>query len=402
MEALSIVEARRLSLARAGLLKPAWTGMPSRAGKRGRAARGAALAIIGRFGYLQLDTVSVTGARSHAIVLLSRLDGLDPSLGEELLAPGEPLFEYWGHEASWIPLELYPAFNFRRQEMRLHPWWGDVIGEHPELVERIMQRIEDEGPLRSLDMEGKSGNGWWQLKAAKKVATALWSCGRLAIRERRSFQRSYDLTERVIPKELRESPMSLDASLRTLILRALAGHGWATTGTIAATWRLRNRRREITKALDDLVDAGEIVSCQVRGEDRSLSKGWLRPVDLELADRLRRIRPRRDCGVLLSPFDPVLWDRGRVARLFGFDQILEIFKPAPQRVYGYYCMPVLAGDRLVARVDLKCERKSGRLIVLSRHYETQPGSSSLVNDREATRTAVERYADSLGLSVVNT
>jgi uncharacterized protein YcaQ len=401
MEALSIVEARRLSLARAGLLKPAWTDMPSRAGKGVRAAREAALAIIGRFGYLQLDTVSVTGARSHVLVLLSRLDGFDPSLGEELLAPGEPLFEYWGHEASWMPLELYPAFEFRRQEMRLHPWWGDVIGAHPDLAERIMRRIEDEGPLRSLDMEGKSGNGWWQLKEAKKVATALWSCGRLAIRERRSFQRSYDLTERVIPQELRESSMSLEDSLRTLILRALAGHGWATTGTIAATWRLRNRRQEIAKALDELVAAGEVVPCQIDSGDRSPGKGWIRPVDLELADRLRRVRPRRDRGVLLSPFDPVLWDRSRVARLFGFDQVLEIFKPAAQRVYGYYCMPVLAGDRLVARVDLKCERKQCRLKVLSMHYETEPGPATLSNDREATRTAVERYADSLGLSVVD-
>jgi uncharacterized protein YcaQ len=400
MEALSAVEARRLALARAGLLKPAWTGMPSRAGKRGRAAREAALAIIDRFGYLQLDTVSVTGARSHVIVLLSRLDGFDPVLGEELLAPGEPLFEYWGHEASWLPLDLYPAFEFRRQEMRLHPWWGDVIGEHPELAERIMRRIEDEGPLRSLDMEGKSGNGWWQLKAAKKVATALWSSGRLAIRERRSFQRSYDLTERVIPKELRESPMSLEASFRTLILRALAGHGWATTGTIAATWRLRNRRQEIARALDELVADGEVLPCQVEGGDRAPSKGWLRPADLELADRLRRARPRRDRGILLSPFDPILWDRGRVARLFGFDQVLEIFKPASQRVYGYYCMPVLAGDRLVARVDLKCDRRSGSLNLLSSHYESEPGSASLSRDREATRTAVERYANSLGLSVV--
>jgi uncharacterized protein YcaQ len=193
--------------------------------------------------------------------------------------------------------------------------------------------------------------------------------------------------------------MSLDDSFRTLILRALSGHGWATTGTIAATWRLRNRRQEIAKALGELVEAGEIVPCQAEGEDRSRSKGWVRPADLELVDRLRRVRPRRDRGVLLSPFDPVLWDRNRVARLFGFDQVLEIFKPASQRVYGYYCMPVLAGDRLVARVDLKCDRQSGRLIVLSCHYEAGPGPATFGNDQEATRTAVERYAESLGLLV---
>ena len=122
MLSLSPLEARRLALARAGLLKPAWTGMPGQAAGRGKRARRAALAVVRRFGYLQLDTVSVAGARSHAIVVASRLEGSDPVLGEELLRPGEPLFEYWGHEASWIPIELYPAFEWRRREYQHHPW----------------------------------------------------------------------------------------------------------------------------------------------------------------------------------------------------------------------------------------------------------------------------------------
>ncbi len=116
METLSLKAARRLALARGGLLKPEWTGMPGRAAGRGARARQAARRVIERFGYLQLDTVSVAGARSHAIVLMSRIDGFDPTLGEELLQPGEPLFEYWGHEASWLPVELYAVFEFRRQE----------------------------------------------------------------------------------------------------------------------------------------------------------------------------------------------------------------------------------------------------------------------------------------------
>ncbi|MGB6369194.1 MAG: crosslink repair DNA glycosylase YcaQ family protein, partial [Thermoanaerobaculia bacterium] len=112
---LTVVEARRLALARAGLLKPEWTGMPRRASGRGQRARSASHAIIQRFGYLQLDTVAVAGARSHTLVLLSRRGGLDPRLPEELLRPGEPLFEYWGHEVSWLPLDLYPVFSFRRR-----------------------------------------------------------------------------------------------------------------------------------------------------------------------------------------------------------------------------------------------------------------------------------------------
>ncbi|MCP4653978.1 MAG: winged helix-turn-helix domain-containing protein [bacterium] len=406
METLSISEARRLALARAGLLKPAWSGLPARASGRGKRARGrgkraheAAHAIIRRFGYLQLDTVSVAGARSHAIVLHSRIEGLDASLAEELLAPGEPLFEYWGHEASWIPLELYSAFEFRRREFRTHPWWGDLIGANPELARDLLRRIRDRGPLRALDLEGAKGSpGWWNLGEAKKMATALWSSGELAIRERKNFQRSYDLTERVIPEHLRRHPVSRPEALRLLLLRALAGHGWASTGTLTATWRLRNLRQEIATALQELTEAGRVIPCAVVDPEGKPIRGWVRTEDLELAARLRRVRPRRDLGVLLSPFDPILWDRARVGRLFGFDQVLEIFKPAAQRRYGYYCMPVLAGERLVARLDLKAERKAGLLRVVScRLEETEGPAAAAAEDQEAVRTALDRYAMAVGL-----
>jgi uncharacterized protein YcaQ len=163
VETLSVRAARRLALARAGLLTPETTGLPRRARGRGPTAFAAAQAVVSRFGYLQLDTVSVAGARSHTIVLLSRLEGLDPGVGERLLFPGAPLFEYWGHEASWIPLELYPAFDFRRREFRSHPWWGDLLGEHPEVARDLLRRIRDTGPLRSAEMEGRGSKGWWDL-----------------------------------------------------------------------------------------------------------------------------------------------------------------------------------------------------------------------------------------------
>ena len=371
-ETLTVIEARRLALARAGLLKPEWTRLPRRAGGKGRRARSASHTIIRRFGYMQLDTVAVAGARSHAIVLLSRLAGLDPRLPEELLQPGEPLFEYWGHEVSWLPLELYPVFSFRRRQYRVHPWWGDVLGEHAKVAEEILTRIESEGPLRSVDLEGESSSVMWELKVAKKVVSALWSSGQLAVRERRNFQRTFDLTERVIPAGLMTKDVSTEEALKTLLLRALEGHGWAPTGTLTATWRLRNLKAEVDTALAELQEGGEIIPCVVdlEGGNRPRKfKGWIRPEDRDLADRLRRVRPRRDRGVLLSPFDPVLWDRARVKRLFDFDQVLEIFKPAAQRRYGYYCLPVLAGDRLVARCDLKADRKASVLRVLSLRLE---------------------------------
>jgi uncharacterized protein YcaQ len=372
--------------------------MPRRASGRGQRARAAAQRIIQRFGYLQLDTVSITGARSHSIVLHSRLEGFEPAFAEELLQPGEPLFEYWGHEASWIPIELFATFGFRREDFRHHPWWGDLIGEHPEVAENIRRRIRDEGPLRSLDLEGGGSRGWWDLKVAKKVATAMWSSGELAVRERRHFQRTYDLPERVIPERWLREVVPRERAFEVLALRALAGHGWATIGTISQTFRLA--QKDVTAALHRLEESDDIIPCNLVLDGGGTSRGWIRPEDLKLAGRLESIRPRRDRGVLLSPFDPVLWDRNRVQRLFGFHQMLEIFKPAEKRIYGYYCLPVLAGERLVARYDLKADRKHRTLQILCRRFESDdPSMPATAADEEATRSALNRYARTVGLEI---
>ena len=367
--------------------------MPWRPKGDGLRARKACLQIIARFGYLQLDTVSIAGARSHAIVLLSRLPGLGCELPEKLLQPDGGLFEYWGHEASWIPLSLYSAFAFRREEYRQHPWWGNVLGEHPRQTAALLRRIEDEGPLRSLDLEGRGSRGWWDLKLAKRIATALWSSGRLAIRERNNFQRSFDLAERVIPAKYLNQNRSRESSLDDLLLKALEGHGWATAGTLARTWRLKNRTVQISERLLELEERGVVGKCRLLADDRHRD-GWILPADLSLASRLRGVRPRSDQGVLLSPFDPVLWDRQRVGMLFGFDQLLEIFKPAAERKYGYYCLPVLAGENLVARVDLKAHRRQGKLTLLCQQFETAYDQKEIAH---ATRSALQRYACSVGL-----
>jgi len=399
MESLSPGQVRRLALARAGLLKPALTGLPTRAAGKGRRARSRCHSIVERFGYLQLDSVSVSGARTHAIVLASRLENLDASLGEELLSPGEPLFEYWGHEACWIHMGLYPYFAFRRREFRAHPWWGNLLGEHPRIAAQIMRRVEQQGAFRSVDLEGSGGQGWWDIKLSKRIAEALWSAGELAIASRRHFHRSFDLPERVIPAEVRGKVVSDEEAFDALLLKALEGHGWATTGTLAATWRFVNCRQRVAASLQRLVDSGGILPCKLQASRRQLL-GWIRPQDLGLVADLDAARPRRDRGVLLSPFDPVLWDRERVRLLFDFDQVLEIYKPAAVRRYGYYCLPVLAGDRLIARVDLKAERSNRRLRVRACHYESNAGKAiAAPRERQAVRCALSRYASSVGLEI---
>ena len=392
-ESISIAQARRLALAAAGLLAPRRLDLPERAGARRGEARKRCHRIIEHFGYLQLDTVAVSGARTHCIVLASRLSGLDAALGETLLAPGAPLFEYWGHEACWLPLSLYPCFEWRRRQYQAHPWWGDVLREHPGVTRSVLRRIECEGALRSLDLEGESGTGWWDLKLTRRVAESLWLAGRLAIRERRSFQRSFDLVERVIPAEILARRTSPEAAFDTLLLRALAGHGWASTGTLAATWRMVKCRDRIRASLHRLHEQGRILPCALRTAGRALP-GWIRPEDLERLPDLERLRPRRDRGVLLSPFDPLLWDRARVQTLFDFEQRIEIYKPADRRRYGYYCLPVLAGERLIGRVDLKAQRREDRLDVLATHFES---TSPSARDRHALDRALERFAASVAL-----
>jgi uncharacterized protein YcaQ len=280
----------------------------------------------------------------------------------------------------------------RRRRFRKHPWWGDLLDGHRAEADAMLRRARDEGPFRSSDLEGERSVGWWGGKHAKRVAEALWSAGELAIRERRGFQRIYDLPERVISDDVRGAEVSVHDAFRALILLALDGHGWAESGTIAATFNLRKTNADFVAALRSLVDDGSVVACALNA-DGVAHAGWIRPRDLDAAERLSRMRPREDRGVLLSPFDPVLWDRARVRWLFGFEQVLEIYVPAPKRRYGYYVMPVLAGDRLVARVDVRAERAAGRVRAVATHFERSPTAA----DREAVRTAFLRHARAVGL-----
>ena len=193
--------------------------------------------------------------------------------------------------------------------------------------------------------------------------------------------------------------MTDDDALDALLLKALEGHGWATTGTLSATWRLRNQRAAIVASLQRLTESGDIIPCNMTTKERVVA-GWVRTVDLELVPDLDALRPRAVKGVLLSPFDPVLWDRARTQTLFNFELLLEIYKPAVERQFGYYCLPVLAGEKLVARVDLKADRKQGRLEVLSCHLEAHAARPRIIKrTRAAIRSATARFAQAVALNL---
>jgi uncharacterized protein YcaQ len=355
---------------------------------RHRRARAADVeAEIRRLSCVQLDSIS-TVERSHRIVLTSRLGVYPQGTVSKLLGQGR-VFEYWAHEASLLPIEDFPLFRWR---MRGRGHWSShdvALREHPEVVEHVLNELRSRGPLGSRHFDGEGGGGMWNWKPAKKVLDSLWDRGDLAIAGRQGFQRLYDLTERVIPRAVLDAPEpSDDEAIRALVLRAVRGRGALTESGIAEHFRLPGRTATVRPHVEALV--GEGLLRRLRVDDGG--PPVLVPGELPLEET---VSPG---ATLLSPFDNLLWDRPFAERVFGFNHIMEIYKPAPQRVYGYYVLPLLRGDRLVGRVDLKADRKAGALRVLAFHRE--PGVRASAALEESLSRALERLGRAAGLERV--
>jgi uncharacterized protein YcaQ len=375
-DAISIAELRRHVVAWQGYL-----------GRSRRAAAGDVEATIRRLSCVQLDSI-MTVERSHRIVLGCRA-GLHPREAVwDLVAQGR-VIEYWAHEACLIPAEDHPLFRWR---MRSGGHWdghGRALRDHPEIVERVLAEIRDRGPLGSRDFEGRGGGGMWNWKPAKRVLDALWDRGDLAIAGRRGFVRLYDLAERVIPAPVlgAEEPPE-DEVLRQLARRAVGAGGALTEAGIVEHYRLPGGVGRMRPRVAELVEDGALRRLAV--EDGG-------PDVLVPADAALDARPGPG-GTLLSPFDNLLWDRPFAERLFGFRHVMEIYKPAPQRVYGYYVLPFLLGDRLVGRLDVRTDRKAGVLQVLSFHPE--PGVRDSAALRDCLGAALRRLAAIAGVAEV--
>jgi uncharacterized protein YcaQ len=351
-ERLSAAEARRVALAAQGFAD----GRPAR--PDGRALR----RVLKRVGLLQIDSVNVL-ARGHYLTLFGRLGPYPLELVDHAAwyAPRR-LFEYWGHEASLLPVATQPLLRWRMQRAHDDAWGGmrRVAQDRPELVERVLAEVAERGPLAASEMEEEGprrSEPWWNWSDAKRAFEFLFWSGQITSARRRRFERLYDLPERVLPRAVVAAPTPApDDAQRELVRIAARSLGVAAERDLRDYFRLP--LAETRARVAELVEAGELLAVEV--ED------WGTPAYLWHEASVPR---RVDGRALIGPFDSLIWERPRVERLFGFRYRIEIYVPKPKRVHGYYVLPFLLGDRLVGRVDLKADRAAGELRVQAAHGE---------------------------------
>ncbi|MFN2450071.1 MAG: winged helix-turn-helix domain-containing protein [Candidatus Baltobacteraceae bacterium] len=353
---LSIGQARAIALRAQGFGNGAQAGAAQAPGAA--AVRG----LIRRLGALQIDSVNVL-VRSHYLPAFSRMGAYDRALLDGV-AYGKPrrVFEYWGHEASYLPIELFPFMRWRMEQARAGKgMWANVarVGrEERALIQRIRAAFEERGPLGASDFTGaKNRESWWGWSDTKRAVEFLYWCGELTpVGRRTSFERTYDLTQRVIPAPLLESRVTEEEAFAHLVDRAARAFGISTEADLRDYFRLPLLAARTAVAA--LAERGTLLRVGV--------EGWKAQAYLH---RDARIPRAIDATALVSPFDSLVWNRERTHRLFNFHYRIEIYTPAHKRVHGYYVLPYLLDGRLSARVDLKADRANSALLVQAVHYE---------------------------------
>jgi uncharacterized protein len=328
---LSAAQARRLALRAQGFLG---TSPARRAGVRG---------VLRHLGAVQLDTISVL-ARSHELVPRARLGAVDRRMIEDAYWTGTHAFEYWSHAACILPVEEWPHFAFRRRAYRGRPHWNHELPDGA--YDQVIKQLRTEGPLTATELGGaKRTSEWWDWSATKVAVERALMYGEVVCVQRRGWKRVYDLAERAIPAQLLHDDLDDRECLRRLVRLAGRALGVGTRADIADYHRLKGEEFDAV-----IADSG-LVPVTVDGWDRP---AWADPAALESEPR------GRHRTTLLSPFDSLVWERARTERIFGFTHRLEAYVPRPKRVYGYFAMPILAGGRLVGRVD---PAREGRTLV---------------------------------------
>ncbi|MFT4189085.1 MAG: crosslink repair DNA glycosylase YcaQ family protein [Aeromicrobium sp.] len=382
MAALTVAQARRIALAAQGFTRP----RVNAGGGREVTARHLA-GVVRRLGLFQIDSVNVL-QRAHYLPAYSRLGPYDTGLLHRAAGwtgdrrATRRLFEYWAHEAALVDLRLWPALRWRMDEgSKLWSGPRKVAEEQPGLVARVLREVAERGPLTARDLDDgadRSRDRWgWNWSDGKKALEYLFATGQVTAAGRNArFERVYDLPERVVPPPWHDAPaLDKDEAHVELVRHASRALGVATVPCLRDYFRLA--AAPARAAVDVLVAAGELEPVAV--------EGWDRPAYLHA----EAVRPRRvDARALLSPFDPLVFERTRTERLFGFRYRIEIYVPAERRVHGYYVLPFLLGERLVARVDLKADRAAGALRVAAAFAEPDaPGETAAELAAELRLTA---------------
>ena len=378
-QTLSTAQARRVALAAQGFLDKRHAVPTMRTFTR----------TLERTGVLQVDSVNVL-QRAHYMPLYSRMGPYDVELLRRA-AERRPrrVVEYWAHVQAFMPVELWPVMQHRMAEYRTRRGKWGIVDEDPELEKSLLEEVRERGASTARDLDDglprKKEHWGWNWSNTRRVLDFLYTVGDLAIAGRNGqFEVLYDLPERVIPRAVLDRPTpSLAEANRELVRRAARSHGVATAQCLRDYYRMHTRHAG--PAIEELVEEGELVPVQV--------DGWKRPAYLHRDARLPR---RAHARALLSPFDPLVWQRERTERLFDFRYRIEIYVPAAQRVHGYYVLPFLLGDRIVGRVDLKADRKAGQLLVKAAYAE--PGAPA--ETAEELVAELRDLAGWLGLSGV--
>ena len=354
---MTLKEARKLALAGQFL-----------DGRRSFSRAEGAVGAIESLGYVQIDTISVI-ERAHHHTLWTRVEGYEPAMLNELLK-NRRIFEYWGHAASYLPMADFRYYLPKMKEFDdpHGKWEKDRLQKFGHLMEPVLNRIREEGPLGSKDFElpqgKKKGENWWDWHEMKGALELLYWKGELMVSERRQFQKVYDLTGRVLPEGLDNGYPGEEELGEFLVGRALRSHGAATEQEIAEHIHAAGKN-VVVKALKRLVESKQVEKITIADTDNKIY--YTTPDALETVGRIE-IMPAVH---ILSPFDNLVIQRERLKNLFGFDYVLECYVPPKKRVNGYFVLPVLFGDGFAGRMDAKAERKSGTLIV--RNLLMEPG-----------------------------
>jgi uncharacterized protein len=388
---ISAIQARRLVLQLQGLAES----------PRRQLGREGLLDLIRQLGFVQVDSIQWV-ERAHHMIVASRWDGYRPRDLTRLIETDRALFENWTHDAAILPVEHFPVWNrrFQRETARLAGRWADWHGnDYREDLEHILAHAAEHGPITARDMSdgrepsGVAGEGeWWNWKPSKTALEYHWRTGGLCICHRRGFQKAYDLTERVIPEAHQGQDMSEDEFIDWSCLEALKRLGFGTAGEIAGYWG--NIKAAEAKAWCEGRLGREVIEARVHNIGGGAPRKLYALADIEA--QLAELRPPIKRLRILSPFDPVIRDRKRLKNLFGFDYRIEIFVPAERRTYGYYVFPLLDGERMIGRLDMKAERGDDALVV--RSLWPEPGVNFTKGRMVRLEGALERMRKLVELS----